>query len=320
MPRRVELPDTLGDAFAVATAKAAGIRAGRLRSADLERPFHGVRARVRDAPALEDPFARARAETVRRARAYATRMRDDEFFAYETAVHLLGAPLPPAIGGDVRPLEVGVLGGAPLPRSSGVHGRRLTATMVHVVHADGLRASSPASTWAMLGSWSVVDLVALGDHLCRVRRAGVGRTDVGRPPLATREQLAAALHAGRRRGAARLREALELVRLDSWSPRESACRVHLIRAGLPEPELNIDLFDARGGHLGCVDLVYPQWKVAVEYQGAQHHATYAKDVERIERLRAEGWIIIQVTSALHADPAALVRRVAQALHARGWRG
>ncbi|WP_156761526.1 DUF559 domain-containing protein [Microbacterium karelineae] len=247
-------------------------------------------------------------------------MRDDEFYAYETAVHLLDAPLPPGLGREVRPLEVGVFGNLPLPRGAGVHGRRLHAEMVNVVHVDGLRVASPASTWAMLGSWDLIDLVALGDGFCRVWREGVGRPHAGRPPLATKEQLFAALSAGRRRGAATLREAFGEIRLDSWSARESACRVRLVRAGLPEPELNIDLFDPRGEHLGCVDLVYRQWKVAIEYQGAQHHATYAKDVERIERLRAEGWIVIQVTAALHADPAALIRRVAGALRSRGWRG
>ncbi|GAB2524157.1 hypothetical protein [Paramicrobacterium agarici] len=70
----------------------------------------------------------------------------------------------------------------------------------------------------------------------------------------------------------------------------------------------------------CLDLSYPELKIAVEYQGQLHGRQYARDIERVERLRAEGWIVIQVTSGLLKDPTALVRRLRDALVSRGWRG
>ena len=318
VPRRFLLPDDIGDHFAVVDAYAAGVGRGRLRSADLARPFHGVRARADPDPLPEDPYERATAETLRLARAYATRMRADEFFAYATAAQLYGAPIPTVLGREVRPLDVGVFGSASLPRCEGVRGRRLTPEMTSVVMHDGFRLASPGSTWAMLGSWSLIDLVALGDYFCRVWRDGVGRRDVGRAPLATREQLSAALGAGRRRGAPRLRQALSLIREDAWSPRESACRVRLVLGGFPEPELNADVFDSAGSFLGCFDMVFRRWRVAVEYQGRVHGERYSHDVERVERARHAGWSVVQVTSTLHADPPRLLSRVGSALRSRGW--
>lgn len=316
MPRPARIPDALDDVFSVRRAREEGVGRGRLRGRDLERPFKGVR-RIRVAEREpEDAAASARTETTELVRAYAARMRPDEFFSHETAVVIWQGPVPARSA--LRTLQVGVHDNAPLPRAAGVHGRRLRSGMTHVTtHPSGVRVSSPASTWAMLGAWSVPDLVALGDHFCRQWRSGHGRPNAGRAPLATREDLAAALAAGRRVGADRLREALALVRCDSWSPRESACRVLLIRHGLPEPALNHDVRDERGVFVACVDLAYPRARVAVEYHGAQHHETYAADVERVERLRTAGWEVIQVTSALFARPDVLVARVAAALRRRG---
>lgn len=84
-------------------------------------------------------------------------------------------------------------------------------------------------------------------------------------------------------------------------------------AGLPEPALNHDVYDEHGRFLACVDLAYPERKVAVEYHGVLHHSRYAADVERIAALRAAGWTVIEVTSALLTHPDLLVERVREAL-------
>ncbi len=261
MTRRVTIPPELGDVFSVGRAGEAGLRRGRLRGRDLERPFHGVR-RLRDDNEEPDRFAQMRSETRGLIRAYAVRMRPSEFFSHETAVVVWGGPTPAHL--DTRLLQIGVHDDDPLPRTTGVRGRRLAAAMTTTRAHEGVRVASPASTWAMLGRWEVRDLVALGDHLCRLWRAGHGRQDIGRPPIATREQLEAALAAGRRIGAGRLREALALIRCDSWSPRESACRLLIVEAGLPEPVLNVDVVDDHGSFVACVDLAYPRERIAIE--------------------------------------------------------
>jgi hypothetical protein len=243
-------------------------------------------------------------------------MRPVEFFSHLTAAVLWGAPVNLFAGSA---LDVSVYGQAGLPRGRGVRGHRADPQTTTTTELAGLRVASAASVWASLGLLPVETLVIIGDYFCRVWRDGFLRPDVGREPLATRAKLEAALGAGRRVGAARLRAALTLIREDSWSPMESLCRVILIAAGLPEPVLNTDIYGKDGGFLACVDLAFPAYRVAVEYQGQLHGSQYAKDIERIEALRREGWIVIQVTSALIGRRVELVARVRDALESRGWR-
>lgn len=336
MTRRVALPEHLGASFSISQAAAAGVTRNRLRGDDLSVPFRGVRSILAApdglAPVPHDevnPYVLQADLRVTRAEAYAPRMHPEHFFSRETAVSLWGGPLPLAFrespDGDESildldpPVHVSGFHGTALPRVAGIARHRASIRTTTVVEHRGLRVSSPASTWASMGRLSVHDLVALGDHFCRRWRNGYNRPDAGRAPLATIAQLRAAVGAGRRVGAARLRTAVELVREDSWSPRESRVRCILVDAGLPEPELNIDVYDDDGLFLGCVDLAYPALKVAVEYHGLQHHATYAQDVERTARLRAAGWIVIEVTADVLRRPEDLVARVRAALRKRSGR-
>lgn len=321
MPKPREVPSHLGDVFSVRAASDAGVSAERLRRGDLERPFRGVRRRTQEhvSAAVEDVFERQAAQRRARAESYAPLLRENQFFSHETAAALGGAPLPlivnsfGAVDGAELPVHVSTLGAGPLVRREGVHAHRADARTTAVVLHDGLPVSTPATTWASLGGLSVVELVTLGDHLCRCWRAGFGRKHAGRRPLATVEELRLTIASGRRVGNRRLRDAVDLIRTDSWSPRESQVRCILIAAGLPEPQLNVDVYDDNGRFLGCVDMAYPAQKVAVEYQGTLHSARYAEDVERIAALRAAGWTVIEVTAALFTRPATLVRRVASAL-------
>lgn len=244
-------------------------------------------------------------------------MRDCEFFSHQTAALIWGAPLPETT--DRFP-HVSVFTGAAAPRTTGVHGHRVGPGMARIVTRDGLRVTSPASTWAMLGQLGRYDLVAGGDYFARVWRAeGYYRVNAGMAPLASVPQLVAAVGAGRRVGIDALRRALPLIRTDAWSRPETWTRLVIVDAGLPEPVLNSDQYDAYGAHLACIDLAYPEHKVAIEYQGQHHGARYVRDIERIERLRSEGWIVVQVTAQLlFENPAELVRRVRNALVRRGW--
>jgi hypothetical protein len=297
-----------------------GVGRGRLRGSDLERPFHGVRRVPSSLEPVSDPFERRRQGTLSLVRAYAGRMRPTEFFSHETAALIWGAPLPLPLSTDDA-IHVSVRHPGIAPRARGAVGHSLSGDLVTVSTVDGLRVASPASTWAMLGRLGVFDLVALGDFFVREWRAeGYFRVNAGMPPLTTTAQLEAALNAGRRTGVARLRTALPLIRQDAWSRPESITRCHLVTAGLPEPVLNRDYFDRYGEHLGCLDLSYPEYRVAIEYQGQHHGARYARDIERVERLRAAGWIVIQVTARLLENPGELVHRVRLALASRGWRG
>src|SRR5690349_11632024 len=92
--RPAPLPPGLGDVFSTRDARAAGVTVRRLRAADLEGPFRGVRTiRVVDGPphiatTEAEPFARdrrARDGVLARARAYRQVMMPHAFFAGRTA-------------------------------------------------------------------------------------------------------------------------------------------------------------------------------------------------------------------------------------------
>ena len=318
-----DLPPELSREFHVSDAGKLGVTKQRLRASDLELPFRGVRMRVVDEPAGGSEatanqtldFELARARELALIRALATSLRSSQFFTHRTAALLWGAPL----SHRHRPeLHVGVFEPQRAPRISNVNGHRFARGRVELRQLGGLLLASPAHTFAMLGELPLAELVAVGDYFARMHRKGYGRPNVGKPPHAALTELREAVHLGHWRGMPRLRTALKLVREDSWSPRESTTRVTLVMAGLPEPELNIDVYDRNGFFIGCSDIAYPRYKVGVEYHGQQHAERYAQDIERLERFRADGWEILQVTKALERRPETLVARVTSALRKRGW--
>jgi very-short-patch-repair endonuclease len=62
---------------------------------------------------------------------------------------------------------------------------------------------------------------------------------------------------------------------------------------------------------------WPQWKVGVEYDGEQHWTNprrHAEDIERLEFLASQGWIIVRVSARqLRYDRAGILTRVRRAL-------
>ncbi|MFB8188353.1 DUF559 domain-containing protein [Microbacterium sp. NPDC055988] len=315
------LPAHLGASFSVQQALDAGINKGRLRRRDLEIPFRGVRRQVRT-PADRadlDPFERQQVERRTRAHEYGPRLRSGQFLSHESAVAIWGGPMPLVLtdgrpaDGRTLPVHVTTLGSGSLVRADGVRAHRLRAPVARILRPSGLTVASPELTFAGLGTWSLLDLVALGDYFCRVWRVGYGRPHAGKASYSTVDGLRTAVELGRRVGATRLRRAIELIREDSWSARESTVRCRIVWAGLPEPELNVDVYDDHGRFLACVDLAYPTRKVAIEYQGLRHAQRYAADVERIAALRAAGWTVIEVTSTLFARPEELILRIRRAL-------
>lgn len=341
MPRP-DLPHELGDHFSVTEARASGVSRSRLRARDLERTFHGARSRAEqaDATSPSDPETAypPTPEALRMltlARQYAAVMPVDAYFSHVAAAVIWGAPLPSRLlkspkGQDDHdradpPLDVSVPWPARSPRGRGVLGHAIRPTMgTAVVHpGTGLRVSDPATTWTTLGGGMPhpYDLVAVADFFVRVRRPPFHRpSDAVAPPLATTDDLAKVIEAGRRRHAPRLRDALARVRTGSASRTETWTRLTLVDAGLPEPVLDFDVFDDAGAWLARVDMAYPQWRIAIEYEGIHHSSgeQWERDVDRYARLEAAGWKVIRVTKqTLFTSPRMIEQRVRAAIAASG---
>jgi hypothetical protein len=316
MSRPADLPPELTRraAFSVADARRAGVRRSRLEASDLIAPFHGSRMTAFIEPSIHQLV-----------QAYAARMPAGQFFSHSTAAILNGVPLPLRLELDRR-LHVSVLHGAARPRARGVIGHALEPMRTRVLDAAGIRMTDAATTWCQLASMlDLDDLVAVGDFLI-TRRMPVG----GPGPMATVQQLrdASERHRGSA-GAARMRDALELIRYGPLSRRESRLRLRIVRGGLPEPAINYTVRDARLlGWEPMLDLAYPRFRVGIEYEGDHHRdpRQFRADVGRYERLSDIGWLMVRVTAddlPEYADDAAseaLIYRIAARLRSRGWDG
>lgn len=348
MPRTVgPLPDDLGEVFSVRSARESGVSVRRLRHPTLDAPFRGARAvRIAAADENAETLSQSRwaaeakmltAEIVRRARALAEVAPSDWFFIQVTAAVLWGLPVPlrllrsavqPTVQRGLkipaRGLDVAVIAPGRAPRASGTRGRRLSPALVTVDLVEGLLVSDPATTWALLADdLSVDELIELGDAVVNIpRRKGMIRGTES-DALATMMALTDAATTPYRRNAAKLRAALAEVRVGSASVAETRLRLAGSRSGLPEPELDYDVFARDGTPIGFTELAYPRYGLLVEYEG-DHHRTdrkqWERDVEKHTKCADAGWQVLRLT-AKHvfptADPA--VARIRSALTRAGWR-
>lgn len=332
MPRLVPIPAALvGRAFSVAEARNAGLTPGRLRSSDLARPFHGVRVAAMSTNtspnALEQQLPRfveessVEPELLERCGAYAHRMRDGEFFSHVTAARLWGAPLPRGFAPDEL-LHVSRFRPHNAARSRGVVGHQLAEGSTALTMRFGLPVADAASAWMHLaGVLPVVELVAVGDHLVLDPHVLNPRDP---RPYTSIEQLTAQIAGFSGRGKRAAVQARARVRVGAESRPETLLRLMLVDAGLPEPLLNQSLRNAAGRFIGRVDMIYPEWRVIVEYDGDQHRistAQYERDSTRIDELRRAGFTVLRVRMhGLFVRPDATAARVRAALLEAGWRG
>ncbi|WP_459279480.1 hypothetical protein [Arthrobacter sp. TMN-37] len=187
----------------------------------------------------------------------------------------------------------------------------------------GIPVTTPARTWFDLAQLLRLDaLVAAGDHVVN-RNNRIFAEE--RAALASVEELSQMLTSHRRsRGVRTAREALPLVRVGCDSAPETALRLALARAGLPEPVLGWVITDESGGHVVWPDLAYPNYKVAIQYDGAHHFERERRelDIARNEATVRAGWTQVVITARLMDafGSAAALAKVRDALLHNGWDG
>lgn len=87
------------------------------------------------------------------------------------------------------------------------------------------------------------------------------------------------------------------------SPLESLMLAAIFDAGLPSPELQVEVADEEG-FVARVDAAWPDRGVIVEADGKAFHLTEAAfEADRVKRnrLRAAGWIVLEATSRMLLD-------------------
>ncbi|WP_369640751.1 endonuclease domain-containing protein, partial [Nocardia sp. JMUB6875] len=169
-----------------------------------------------------------------------------------------------------------------------MRGRQYDLLPHEVMSIDTVLATSAERTGYDLGRrLPLGKAVAVLDSLCRATRLEPARI-----------QDICGNHSGER-GVARLRTIIGYVDAGAESPQESETRLLLVAAGFPRPATQIPVFDETGRFVARLDMGWPEWKVAVEYDGSHHWTDkrqYAHDIDRHANLHSLGWTIIRATA------------------------
>lgn len=213
--------------------------------------------------------------------------------SHNTAAEIYGLWLPDRLAMDER-IHLSHPASPDLwTRREGVGGHRVLVRPQDVMQRGNLRMSSPARTWLDLGRLCTVrELIILGDQLVRHPRP---RFDGRFAPHATLLELQTLLEEspgtpGRRRCLV----ALQWIRVGADSVQETLLRLALIRAGLPEPELQVPAQPQFRWSL-CADLGYPALKIAIQYDGETHFTPKQQraDQRRDNVFLTEGWRVLR---------------------------
>ncbi|WP_091478059.1 endonuclease domain-containing protein [Microbacterium azadirachtae] len=306
MHHRIPLPSSLGATFTLREAQVVGLGRARADARDLRRPFRGVRSSE-----VPETFAAVVACGSRR-------LKPRQRFVGVTAARLWGLPHPQRWQPG-EPLEVVVPPDATPPKSRGIRGRRLREDRASTWRIGSLPVVDPVA--AVLSCAAELDdaqavvlldaLLADADSYPALRR--------GRPVASPEELGERVRHWGRFPGRATILAALPRARVGVESPKETETRLLIVDAGLPEPVVQHEVRDGRR-LVARIDLAYPQWKIAIEYEGDGHRtdvAQWRRDIQRQRELEDRGWIVIRLTQLDLTDGSgAFVTRIRRAIAMR----
>ncbi len=221
------------------------------------------------------------------------------WISHGTAARLHGLILPPWLS-DSNELHLSKPRRLPEARRKGVIGHTLTSFPDEVEVLEDVRISTRARTWLDLArTLPLNDLVCIGDQLIRVPRPKLEARDA---PYATLDSLRTMMRRHRNlQGIVRARQALELMRVGADSGPETLLRLAMLNAGLPEPELQIVLWDRSGAP--SADAGYRDRRIALQYDGAHHldEVQRHRDRGRDNAFVAAGWTVLVFTQEDYAD-------------------
>jgi len=295
--------------FTVGEAGRAGITSKRLRHRSLTALGRGIRAECPTAELALSVRVRPFIEVNERCAA-----------SHLTAAELLNLPRRWRKGASDMYDIIRPEGAAHLNRPHViVHRMKLYDDEVTTV--DRIPVTTPERTWLDLAEMlSVDEIVVAGDSCVRVPRPEFEGRD---EPLCSLADLQRMIdrHKGKR-GLRKAKEAIRLIRVGADSPQETMLRLAIVRAGLPEPELNVPILSDDGLRHHQPDLSYKQYRIGIEYEGEHHgdELQIERDIARSERYSALGWTEVRISKRhMSNDGKAAVAKVRSALVQAGWR-
>lgn len=119
------------------------------------------------------------------------------------------------------------------------------------------------------------------------------------------------------RGTTRAGMLTEIATGKADSPPESSFRLIVIEAGFPVPDAQYEVHTIDGRRLYVLDMAWPQWRIALEYDGfAAHEDSKCYDADRDDRLAGRGWIIVRAEAADLRDPSRVLAELRAAFAQR----
>ncbi len=206
-------------------------------------------------------------------------------FSLYTALELCGVELPRHSTLPQKDFYVTVRSKGTRSSLDNVDYRIWNAKFSSIAFSNGVTCMHPMDAWIQFAQYlNLTELVVLAEAL--IRRYGYA--------IEQFTQRLTAFH--RVIGRARCEAALKLVK-PSDSVQETRTRLALMLFGLPIPQTQYGITDSENGYTYTVDMAYPQYKVAIEYDGDHHRRfrkQYVRDQQKRRRLRQLGWTVIEV--------------------------
>jgi very-short-patch-repair endonuclease len=276
----------LNGPFTLEEARRAGISRSALRSKSWRRLANGLYC-ARDGQ--DDPLEILRG--------WVRALPDGTIFAGATAAWLHGLDLDP-----LNPIEVIVGPDKGVRSRAGLTARRCVVAGDDVLIRRGVCATGVHRMLVDVCCWrSPVEALVILDMAVAAGLAG---------------RVAVAEHANSirgRAGSARLRELIALAE-PAESPMETRLRWFLLKAGLPRPEVQVNLYDAAGGLIARADMYYPTARLVIEFDGMNHIRRLIADDRRQNLLTAAGYQLLRYTTAdLKERPDLILAQVRAAL-------
>ncbi|MFQ4150019.1 DUF559 domain-containing protein [Arthrobacter sp. LAPM80] len=286
--------------FTLKEAQAMGVTPGRLRNRDIAGISKGLYRPVSWEFELRDA-----------ARVLCTAT-PGAWISHSTAARLHGLILPPWLSAS-NELHLSKPRKLPETRRNGITGHTVVVREGEVETDGELRISTRARTWLDLArTLPLHDLICAGDQLIRVPRPEFeGRVAPYATLVSLRDMVG---HHGNLQGIVRARAALGLMRVGSDSGPETLLRLAMLDAGLPEPDLQLTLWNRPGSP--SADAGYRLRRIALQYDGAHHldELQQQSDRRRDNAFRAAGWTVMVFTQDDLADGfEGAVRRIKRAL-------
>lgn len=206
--------------------------------------------------------------------------------SHHSAARLHGLYLPSRLLKDER-LHVSLPMKSGRIRRAGVAGHR-SRHQKRIITFQGVRVSSPVRTVLEMTPYLNEDeLVILGDQLVRIPRARFERRT---EPFISLEAWSLLASSQKFIKKAALLTSIAQVRVGSDSPWETRLRLAIVRAGLPEPELQV-MADPDNPYSPSADSGYRPFRIAVHYDGATHYDpdTCARDQRRDGTFESLSW-------------------------------